>query len=62
MEGKGDRIFNEVMYACRAKHLREFMAFQKNWNSDIIAQFFTILYVEERGIQKVPLDDRGNAV
>jgi hypothetical protein len=55
MEGKGDRIFNEVMYACRAKHLREFMAFQKNWNNDIIAQFFTILYVEERGIQRSPI-------
>jgi hypothetical protein len=52
MEGKGDRIFNEVMSACRAKHLREFMAFQKNWNNDIIAQFFTTLYVEERGIQR----------
>jgi hypothetical protein len=49
MEGKGDRIFNEVVGTCRAKHLREFMAFQKNWNNEIIAQFFATLYVEEGG-------------
>jgi hypothetical protein len=49
MEGKSDIIFNEVVAACRAKHLREFMTFQKNWNNEIIAQFFATLYVEERG-------------
>jgi hypothetical protein len=49
MEGKGDRIFNEVVTACRAKHLRDVMAFRKNWNNEIIAQFFATLYVEERG-------------
>jgi macrodomain Ter protein organizer (MatP/YcbG family) len=30
MEGKHDMVFDEVVAACRAKHLREFMAFQKN--------------------------------
>jgi hypothetical protein len=49
MVDKGDIIFNEVVAACRAKHLREFMAFQKNWNNEIITQFFATLYVEERG-------------
>jgi hypothetical protein len=49
MEGKNDRIFDEVVSACRAKHLREIMSFQKNWNNEIIAQFFATLYVEERG-------------
>jgi hypothetical protein len=49
MEGKHDRIFDEVMVACKAKHLRDIMAFRKNWNNEIIAQFFAILYVEERG-------------
>jgi hypothetical protein len=49
MEGKGNRIFNEVVTACRAKHLRVDMAFRKNWNNEIIAQFFATLYVEERG-------------
>jgi hypothetical protein len=48
MEEKHDRIFDEVVSPCRAKHLRELMSFQKNWNNEIIAQFFTNLYVEER--------------
>jgi hypothetical protein len=30
MEGKGDRIFNEVVTACKAKHLRDIMAYRKN--------------------------------
>jgi hypothetical protein len=49
MEGKNDAIFNEVVGASRAKHLRYVMAFQKNWNNEIIGQFFATLYVEERG-------------
>jgi hypothetical protein len=49
MEGKGDIIFNEVVAACGAKHMREFMAFQKSWNNESIAQFFATLYVQERG-------------
>jgi hypothetical protein len=52
MEGKGDRFFNEVVAACRAKHLREFMAFQKNWNNEIIVEFFATLCIEERGDTK----------
>jgi hypothetical protein len=49
MEGKHDTIFDEVVGACRAKHLRDAMVFQKNWNNEIIAQFFATLYIEERG-------------
>jgi hypothetical protein len=52
MDDKGDRIFNEVVTACRAKHLRDVMSFRKNWNNEIIAQFFATLYVEERGAQE----------
>jgi hypothetical protein len=52
MEGKSDTIFDEVVTTCRAKHLRDIMAFRKNWNNEIIAQFFDTLYVEERGIQE----------
>jgi hypothetical protein len=63
MEGKHDRIFDEVVGACRAKHLRDVMTFKKNWNNEIIAQFFATLYVEERGgHKKISLDDRGMAV
>jgi hypothetical protein len=47
MEGKHDVIFDEVVGACRAKHLRDVMAFQKNWNNEIIAQLYATFYVEE---------------
>jgi hypothetical protein len=56
MEGKHDRIFDEVMAACKAKHLRDIMAFRKDWNNEIIAQFFATLYVEERYIE-ISLND-----
>jgi hypothetical protein len=62
MEGKSDRIFDEVVTACRAKHLRDAMAFQKNWNNEMITPFFTTLYVEDKGYKKIPLNDRGKAV
>jgi hypothetical protein len=52
LEGKHDRVFDEVVVACKAKHLRDSMAFRKNWNNEIIAQFFATLYVEERGTQE----------
>jgi hypothetical protein len=52
MEGKHDVIFDEVVGAYRAKHLRDVMAFQKNWNNESIAQFFATLYVEESGDTK----------
>jgi hypothetical protein len=44
--------------------LRDVMAFQKNWNNEIIAQFYATLYVEEwgGGHEEVPLDDRGKMV
>jgi hypothetical protein len=49
MENKHDLIFNDVVTACRAKHLRDVMAFKKNWNNEVIAQFYATLYVEEHG-------------
>jgi hypothetical protein len=49
MEAKHDAIFDEVVAACRAKHLMNVMSFQKNWNNEIITQFYATLYVEERG-------------
>jgi hypothetical protein len=52
MVAKNDRIFDEVVTACRAKHLRELMYFQKNLSHEIIAQFFATLYIEERGTQE----------
>jgi hypothetical protein len=52
MEGKSDRFFDEVVAACKAKHLRDIITFRKNWNNEIIVQFFSTLYVEERGAQE----------
>jgi hypothetical protein len=49
MKGKHDRVFDEVVSAYKAKNVRDIMAFRKNWNNKIIAQFFATLYVEERG-------------
>jgi hypothetical protein len=49
MEAKHDRVFDEVVVACKSKHLRDIIAFRKNWNNAIIAQFFATLYAEERG-------------
>jgi hypothetical protein len=44
-----DAIFDVVVGACGAKHLRDAMALQMNWNNEIITQFFATLYIEERG-------------
>jgi hypothetical protein len=49
IEGKSGKVFDEVVTAYGAKHLRDIMAFRKNWNNKIIAKFFATLYVEERG-------------
>jgi hypothetical protein len=49
MEAKHDAIFDEVVVACRVKHLRDAIYFQKNQNNEIIAQFYVTLYVEEWG-------------
>jgi hypothetical protein len=49
MEGKSDMMFDEVVTSYRDKHLRDIMPFRKNWNNEIIAQFFVTLYIEERG-------------
>jgi hypothetical protein len=49
MKGKSDMIFDEVVTSYRDKHLRDIMPFRKNWNNEIIVQFFATLYIEERG-------------
>jgi Leu/Phe-tRNA-protein transferase len=49
MKHKNDTFFNQVVAACKAKNWRDVMTFQKNWNNDIIAQFYATLYVNEHG-------------
>jgi hypothetical protein len=49
MENKHDPIFDGVIAACQTKHLREILAFKKDWNNEVIAQFYTTVYFEEHG-------------
>jgi hypothetical protein len=49
MENKHDSIFDGVIAACQAKHLREILAFKKDWNNELIAQFYATVYFEEHG-------------
>jgi hypothetical protein len=49
MENKHDPIFNRVTAACKAKHLRDILAFKKDWNNEVIAQFYATIYFEEHG-------------
>jgi hypothetical protein len=49
MENKHDPIFDEVITACQAKHLRDILAFKKDWNNEVIAQFYVTVCFEEHG-------------
>jgi hypothetical protein len=43
MENKHDPIFDRVIAACQAKHLRDILAFKKDWDNEVIAQFYSIV-------------------
>jgi precorrin isomerase len=43
MESKHDPIFDRVIAACMAKHLRDILAFKNDWNSEVIAQFYATI-------------------
>jgi hypothetical protein len=49
MENKHDPIFDGVIAARHAKHLREILAFKKHWNNEVIAQFYATVCFEEHG-------------
>jgi hypothetical protein len=49
MENKYDPIFNRVIAACQAKHLRDILAFKKDWNNEVITQFGATVCFEEHG-------------
>jgi hypothetical protein len=54
MENKHDPIFDGVIAACQAKHLRDILAFKKDWNNEVIAQFYATVFFEEyRDIRKL---------
>jgi hypothetical protein len=48
-ENKHDPIFDRVIAACQAKHLRDILAFKKDWNNEVIAQFYATICFEEHG-------------
>jgi hypothetical protein len=49
MESKHDPIFDSVIAACTVKYLRDILALKKNWNKEVIAQFYATVYFEEHG-------------
>jgi hypothetical protein len=49
MENKHDLIFDGVIAACQAKHLRDILAFKKDWNNEMIAQFYATVCFEDHG-------------
>jgi hypothetical protein len=36
MENKHDSIFDRVIATCTTKHLRDVLAFKKDWNNEFI--------------------------
>jgi hypothetical protein len=54
IESKYDPIFDSVVVTCKAKHLRDILAFKKNWNNEVIAQFYATVYFEEYGDTRKP--------
>jgi len=46
LERMGDPIFNEIISACKAKHIYKIMAFQYDWNIEVIAQFYATCHFE----------------
>jgi hypothetical protein len=49
MENKHDPIFDGVIAACQVKHLRDILAFKKDRNNEVIAQFYATVCFEEHG-------------
>jgi hypothetical protein len=49
MESKHDPIFDRVIAACTTRHLGDILAFKKNWNNEVIAQFYATVCFEGYG-------------
>jgi hypothetical protein len=47
IENKYDSIFDGVIVACEANHLRDILNFKKDWNNKLIAPFYAIVCFEE---------------
>jgi hypothetical protein len=38
-----------VIAACKVKNMRDILAFKKDWNNEVIAQFYVTVCFEEHG-------------
>jgi hypothetical protein len=52
MDNKHDLIFDRVIASCQAKNLSDILAFMKDWNNEVIAQFYATVCFEEHGDTK----------
>jgi hypothetical protein len=63
MKNKHDQIFDRVITSCQAKHLSDILASKKDWNNEVIAQFYaTVCFEEHDDTRKKSLDDRESMV
>jgi hypothetical protein len=62
MEGMHDRIFDGVVAACRAKHLRDVMSFKRIGITRSLLNSLPHYMLRRGGYKEVSLDDRGEAV
>ncbi|RLM81004.1 putative copia-like retroelement [Panicum miliaceum] len=46
-EDMEDPIFDEIIDACKKKHVYKIMGFKYDWNNEIIAQFYATYYFEK---------------
>ena len=39
-----DPLFQHIIDACESKNVKDLMGFQKDWNKELIAQFYTTVH------------------
>ena len=44
VEKTNDPLFQQIIDACESKHVKDLMGFQKNWNKELIAQFYATVH------------------
>jgi hypothetical protein len=49
MEAQQDPIYNQVIAACENHHLKNLMGAHRDWNMEVIAQFYATIYIKEAG-------------
>jgi hypothetical protein len=49
MEAQHDPIYNQVIVACESHHIKNLMGVHYDWNVEVIAKFYPILYIEDAG-------------